>query len=113
MNKIVLVGRLVRDPELKFIEDIDRYCTHITLAVDRNFKDSEGNVKADFIPVTIWGKKAETLCKYTKKGSCISVSGRIRTGSYKDKEGNNKYIVEVIGDEFKFINTGLKEEITN
>lgn len=104
MNKIVLLGRLTKDPELIQIEGIDRSCTRFTIAVERNFKSADGTRKSDFIPITIWGKKAEVVVKYMKKGDYISLSGRLRTGSYEDKEGNRKYIAEVIAEEFKFEN---------
>ena len=63
----------------------------------------DGTRKADLIPVTIWGRKAEVICKYMTKGSYISLSGRLRTGSYEDKDGNKKYIAEVVAEDFKFV----------
>lgn len=103
MNKIVLLGRLIKDPELRYIEEGDKVLTKFIIAVERNFKSADGTRKSDLIPVTIWGKKAEVVCKYMKKGSYISLSGRLRTGSYEDKEGNKKYIAEVIAEDFKFV----------
>ena len=88
MNKIVLLGKLIKDPELKTIENGEKSFTRFIIAVDRNFKSADGTRKADLIPVTIWGRKAEVICKYMTKGSYISLSGRLRTGSYEDKEGN-------------------------
>ena len=104
MNKIVLLGRLVKDPELRIIESGDRVRTTFVIAVERNFKSVDGTRKADFIRVTVWGKKAEIVCKYLKKGDSISLSGRLRTGSYEDKLGNKKYIAEVIAEDFSFVN---------
>ena len=103
MNKIVLLGILIKDPELRYIEEGDKVLTKFIIAVERNFKSADGTRKSDLIPVTIWGKKAEVVCKYMKKGSYISLSGRLRTGSYEDKEGNKKYIAEVIAEDFKFV----------
>lgn len=103
MNKIVLIGRLIKDPELKFIEQSDKMYTRFIIAVERSFKSSDGTRKADLIPITMWGKKAEVICKHLTKGSQISLSGRLRTGSYEDKEGNKKYIAEVVAEDFKFI----------
>lgn len=103
MNKIVLLGRLIKDPELRELENGDKSFTKFIIAVERNFKSADGTRKADLIPVTVWGKKAEVICKYMRKGSCISLSGRLRTGSYEDKEGNKKYIAEVIAEDFKFV----------
>ena len=101
MNKIVLLGKLIRDPELKTIENGEK--------VDRNFKSADGTRKADLIPVTIWGRKAEVVCKYMTKGSYISLSGRLKTGSYEDKQGNKKYIAEVVAEDFKFV--GNRREV--
>lgn len=109
MNKIILIGNLTVDPELKYIEGLNKNCTRFVIAVDRNHKSSDGEIKADFIPVTIWGKKAEVVCKYMQKGDCISLSGRLRTGSYDDKDGNKRYISEVVADEFRFV--GNKKSI--
>lgn len=103
MNKIVLLGKLIRDPELRQVEDGEKLLTKFIVAVERNFKSADGTRKSDLIPVTIWGKKAEVVCKYMKKGSYISLSGRLRTGSYEDKDGNKKYIAEVIAEDFKFV----------
>lgn len=103
MNKIVLLGKLIKDPELKTIEDGEKIFTRFIVAVERNFKSADGTKKADLIPVTIWGRKAEVICKYMKRGSYISLSGRLRTGSYEDKLGNKKYIAEVVAEDFKFV----------
>ena len=108
MNKIILLGRLIKDPELRTIDTGDKVYTKFIIAVDRNFKSVDGTRKADLIPVTLWGKKAEVVCKYLKKGNFISLSGRLRTGSYEDKDGNKKYIAEVIAEDFKFVG-GRKE----
>ena len=107
MNKIVLLGRLIRDPELRSLEDSNKVFTKFIIAVDRNFKSQDGTRKADLIPVTIWGRKAEVVCQYMKKGSYISLSGRLRTGSYEDKDGSKKYIAEVVAEDFKFV--GVEE----
>lgn len=112
MNKIIILGRLVKDPELRKTEDGERVFTRFTVAVEQNFKAIDGTRKADFIPVVIWGKKAEIICKYLKKSDFISISGRLRACSYDDAEGKRKYIAEVVGEDFKFI-TYNKKEIEN
>lgn len=109
MNKIVLLGKLIKDPELKTIENGEKVFTRFIIAVDRNFKSADGTRKADLIPVTIWGRKAEVVCKYMRKVSYISLSGRLKTGSYEDKQGNKKYIAEVVAEDFKFV--GNKRDI--
>jgi single-strand DNA-binding protein len=112
MNKIVLLGRFIKDPELRHTEIGDKIYTKFIIAVERNFKSVDGSRQCDLIPITIWGKKAEIICKYMKKGNCITLSGRLRTGSYEDKEGNKKYIAEVIAEDFKFIgNRGEQNEV--
>lgn len=103
MNKIILLGRLVRDPELRHSENGDKVYTKFVIAVQRNFRLPDGVREADFIPIRVFGKKAEVIVKYMKKGSLITVSGRLRTGSYEDQTGNKKYIAEVIAEDFKFI----------
>ena len=103
MNKIILLGRLVKDPELRHTENGDKVYTKFTIAVQRNFRLPDGIREADFIPIKVWGKKAEGIVKYVKKGSLITLSGRLRTGSYEDKEGNRKYIAEVVAEDFKFL----------
>lgn len=111
MNKIILVGRLVKDPELRHTENGDKIFTKFTIAVQRNFRLPDGMREADFIPIKVWGKKAEVIVKYMKKGSLITISGRLKTGSYEDKEGNRKYTVEVVAEDFKFLeNRRLKPE---
>ena len=104
MNKIVLLGRFVRDPELKHTEEGRVYCKFI-IAVERNFKSADGSRECDFIPIVVFGKKAETICKYKKKGDCITISGRLKINRYEDQSGNRKYTTDVIAEDYKFIST--------
>ena len=94
MNKVVLIGRLTRDPELKFTPTGTAVATFI-LAVDRRFK-KEGQQSADFIPVVVWGKTAENTANYMSKGKLMSVAGRIETRSYEVKDGGRRYVTEVV-----------------
>jgi single-strand DNA-binding protein len=110
MNKIVLLGKLIKDPELKTVENGEKVFVRFILAVDRNFKSADGTRKADLIPVTMWGRKAEVICKYMTKGSYISLSGRLRTSSYEDKDGNKKYRAEVVAEDFKFVGNKKSEK---
>ncbi len=103
MNKIVLLGKLIRDPELKVLDDSDKVYSKFIIAVERSFKSSDGERKSDLIPVTIWGRKAEVVCKYLHKGDLISLSGRLMTGSYEDKLGDKKYIAQVVAEDFRFV----------
>ncbi|MFX0547936.1 single-stranded DNA-binding protein [Hathewaya histolytica] len=102
MNKTVLVGRLVADPELKFTPGAGTAVTTFTLAVNRRFK-KEGQPEADFIPIVIWGKMAESTANYKRKGEMIGISGRIETRSYEAKDGTRRYVTEVIAEEVEFI----------
>ena len=105
MNKIVLLGKLIKNPELRTTESGDKVRTTFIIAVERNFKSVDGTRKSDFIRVTAWGKKAQILCEYLKKGDSISLSGRLRTGSYEDESGNKRYIAEVIAEDFSFVDS--------
>lgn len=108
MNKTVLIGRLTKDPELKYTPGNGTAVTTITLAVDRRFtKDSQK--EADFIPVVIWGKSAEATAQHMKKGLLMGVSGRIQTRSYEAKEGGKRYVTEVVAEEIKFLQWGDKQ----
>ena len=113
MNKIVIVGKLIKDPELKTIEGSDKVFTRFIVAVERNFKSADGTRKSDLIPVTIWGRKAEVVCKHMTKGSYISLSGRLKTGSYEDRFGNKKYLAEVVAEDFKFVGYRRSDKLDN
>lgn len=108
MNKILLVGRLVKDPEQRIIEDSQKALTKIIIAVNRDYKEPDGERKADFIPVSFWGKKGDIILKHLHKGDLISVGGRLRMGSYVDKDGNKKYISDVVAEDFKFVRNQFK-----
>ncbi|MBB6631539.1 single-stranded DNA-binding protein [Clostridium algidicarnis] len=111
MNKILLVGRLVKDPEIKVLQEGERMVAKFTVAVNRNYKNSDGENKADFVPVSVWGKRAEIIMKYLQKGSFVSISGRLNTGSYEDKEGNRRYTYEVVAEDFHFVENRKKDEV--
>ncbi|KHD34406.1 single-stranded DNA-binding protein [Clostridium acetobutylicum] len=112
MNKVVLVGRLTRDPELKFTPGAGNAVATFTLAVDRRFK-KEGQQEADFIPVVVWGKQAESTANYMSKGKLMGVSGRIQTRSYDAKDGTRRYVTEVVAEEVQFLEWSSKENIEN
>ena len=97
MNKVVLVGRLTRDPEVRYSQG-----DHATaVAVDRRFK-RDGEPTADFIPCVVFGRSAEFAEKYFRQGMRVSISGRIQTGSYTNKDGVKGYTTEVIVEEQEF-----------
>lgn len=103
MNKVILMGRLTRDPEVRYSQGqnsmaIARY----TLAVDRKFKDANGNTGTDFISCVAFGKAGEFAEKYFRKGTKIAVEGRLQTGSYTDKNGSKVYTTDVVIESQEF-----------
>lgn len=107
MNKVILVGRLTRDPEVKNTTTGKAVAT-FTLAVDRRFKNKDGQKEADFVPIVVWGKQAEFAGQYLSKGSQIGVSGRLQVRSYDAQDGQRRYITEVVADEINFVSSGQK-----
>lgn len=108
MNKVVIIGRLTKDPELKYTPGNGAAVTTVTLAVDRRF-NQEGKKEADFIPIVIWGKSAESTAQYMRKGLLMGVAGRIQTRSYDAKDGGKRYITEVVAEEIQFLEWGKKD----
>lgn len=106
MNKTVLIGRLVANPELKFLPNGGTAVCTFTIAVDRRFKKEDGSKEADFIPVVVWGKPAENTANYMSKGRLIGISGRIQTRNYEAKDGTKRYVTEVVADEVQFLDKG-------
>jgi len=102
INNVVLVGRLTKDAELRYTQS-GRAVASFTLAVNRPFKNPQGQYDADFINVVIWGQSAEALTKYTNKGSQIGVTGRIQTRNYDNQQGQRIYVTEVVADNFQFL----------
>jgi single-strand DNA-binding protein len=108
MNQVILIGRLTRDPEVRYTAD-QMAIASFSLAIDRPV--SAGREKqADFPRVTVFGKQAETCERYLSKGRQVAVQGRIRTGSYKNKEGATVYTTEVVADRVEFLDWGDKTE---
>ena len=108
MNQVILIGRLTRDPEVRYTAD-QMAIASFSLAIDRPV--AAGREKqADFPRVTVFGKQAETCERYLAKGRQVAVQGRIRTGSYKNKEGATVYTTEVVADRVEFLEWGDKTE---
>ncbi len=102
MNKVILMGRLVKDPDIRYSQGANTTCVaRYTLAVDRKFKQ-EGQPDCDFIKCIAFGKLGEFAEKYLHKGVKIAVTGRIQTGSYKNKDGNTVYTTDVVVEEQEF-----------
>ena len=102
MNKVILIGRLTRDPELNFAAGSGTAVTRFSLAVTRPFKKDE----TDFINCIAFGKTGETIAQYLTKGRQLAVTGSIRTGSYDAKDGTKRYTTDVVVDSFEFIGSG-------
>ncbi|AIY79640.1 single-stranded DNA-binding family protein [Clostridium botulinum 202F] len=102
MNKVVLIGRLTKDPELKFTPGAGTAVTTLTLAVDK-YNSKSGQKEADFVPVVVWGKQAESTANYMVKGSQMAISGRIQTRNYEAKDGTKRYVTEVVATEVQFL----------
>ncbi len=100
MNKVILIGRLTRDPEIRHNQD--KLIGRFTLAVDRRYKKDGSEQNADFINCVAFGKTAEFLEKYVHKGTKLVVCGRIQTGSYTNKDGNKVYTTDVVVEECEF-----------
>ena len=102
MNKVIMIGRLVKDPEIRYSQGTNTTCVaRYTLAVDRKFKQ-EGQPNADFINCIAFGKLGEFAEKYLHKGVKIAVTGRIQTGSYTNKDGQKVYTTDVVVEEQEF-----------
>ena len=102
MNRVDLVGRLARDPELRHTTSGRAVC-QLTVAVSRNFTNQNGEREADFITVVVWDKQAENVSKYVNKGKLISVEGRLQTRNYDDKDGKKVYVTEVLANSIQFL----------
>lgn len=102
MNKSMITGRLVRDAELSYTPGAGKAIAKFTLAVDRKFKNKDGQKETDFIPCVVFGPSAEYVANYSSKGKLIGISGRLQSGSY-DKDGIKRYTMDVIVDEVEIL----------
>lgn len=112
MNKVLLIGRLTKDPELKYTPGTGTAVTTITLAVE-NYNSKTQEKTADFIPVVLWGKQAENTAQYTLKGSQVAISGRISVRTYDAKDGTKRYVTEVVADMFNGVQFLSKNNNSN
>ena len=102
MNKIILVGRLTKDPELKTTSN-GASVTNFTVAVNRNFKNKEGKYDADFLPCVAYRASADFINKFFKKGNLICVEGRVQVRNYDAQDGTKRYVTEVIVENAEFV----------
>ena len=109
INNVVLVGRLVRDPELRYTPSNQAVAT-FTLAVNRLFKSQNGECEADFINCVIWRQQAENLANWAKKGALIGITGRIQTRNYENQQGQRVYVTEVVAENFQLLESRRDRE---
>lgn len=116
MNSVSLIGRAVRDPELRFVPGSGMAVANLTMAIDKGLSrekraefEAQGKPTADFIRVVVWGKQAENLSQYVTKGSLFAVNGSIQTGSYKSTSGETRYTTEVLANRVEFLEWGEKQ----
>lgn len=104
MNRVVVVGRITRDPDLKFTQS-NIPVVSFSIAVNRTYLNAQGEQEADFINCVAWRKQAENLAKFVKKGALVGVDGRLQTRSYQTQTGENRYLTEVVCDSIQFLET--------
>lgn len=112
INSVCLVGRLTRDPELKYTGN-NVAVASFSLAVNRNFKDANGEREADFINCVIWRQRSENLANWAKKGALIGITGRIQTRSYENQQGQRVYVTEVVAENFQMLESRAAREGSN
>ena len=110
MNKVFLIGRLTRDPELRYTGSNTAVAT-FSLAVNRNFANQNGEREADFINIVVWRKQAENVKNFLTQGSQVAIDGRIQTRTYDDNNGQKRYVTEVVADNVEFL--GSKNSSNN
>ena len=109
MNSVILIGRLTRDPELRYTSGSQMAVTNFSIAVDRPTRQGEER-KADFPRITVFGKQAENCEKFLAKGRMVAIQGRIQTGSYQDKDGKTIYTTDVVADRVEFLEWGDRKD---
>lgn len=112
INRTVLAGRLVRDPELRYTSN-GVAVSNFTLACNRPFKNQDGEQEADFIQCVAWRKQAENIANYMKKGSLVGIDGRIQTRSYEGQDGKMVYVTEVLAESIQFLESRNSSGNTN
>ena len=120
MNNCVLIGRLTRDPELRYIPNSGTAVSDFTLAIDKNLSkdkkaemESKNQATADFIKIVAWGKMGENCANYLSKGKLVGVQGRIQSGSYEDKDGKKVYTTDIVAGQVQFLEFGDKKQVDN
>ncbi|MCG4572736.1 single-stranded DNA-binding protein [Clostridium cochlearium] len=110
MNKVMLIGRLARDSELRYVGEENKPVLNLILAVQRPYLNSNGEREVDFIPVSYWRRSAQTLHPYLTKGKLISILGRINIRVLEREDGTKRYITQITSEEIQFLDYGKKKE---
>ena len=117
MNNVILIGRLIKDVELRYTQSSNATYARFTLAVDRGMSkdkkqeaEANGQQTADFINIVVWGKQAENCQKYLQKGRNVAIQGKLQSGSYTAQDGSKRYTTEVWAERVQFIDWGEKKE---
>lgn len=113
MNVAILIGRLTRDPELRYIPSTGKAVTTFAIAVDRPFAGKDGQKQADFFNIQVWGKTAENCANYLAKGRLVAVKGSIQNRSYETATGEKKYVTEIQAENVQFLEWGDKQGVVN
>lgn len=111
INKVILIGRLTAQPELKKTSSGVSICS-FSIAVQRNYKGADGSYPTDFINIVTWRNTAEFVCKFFTKGQLIGIVGSIQSRNYEDKNGNKRTAVEVVADEAQFVESKRESSYT-
>lgn len=117
MNNVILIGRLIKDVELRYTQSSNATYARFTIAVDRGMSkdkkqeaEANGQQTADFINIVVWGKQAENCQRYLQKGRNVAIQGRLQSGSYTAQDGTRKFVTEVWAERVQFIEWGEKKE---
>ncbi|MEK5089089.1 MULTISPECIES: single-stranded DNA-binding protein [Paenibacillus] len=108
LNRVILIGRLTKDPELRYTPGGVATCS-FTLAVDRPFTSQGGEREADFLPIVTWRQLAETCANYLKKGRLTAVEGRVQVRNYENNEGKRVYVTEIVVDNVRFLESSRND----
>ena len=117
MNNVILIGRLIKDVELRYTQSSNATYARFTIAVDKGMSkdkkqelEANGQPTADFINIVVWGKQAENCQRYLQKGRNVAIQGRLQSGSYTAQDGTRKFVTEVWAERVQFIEWGEKKE---
>lgn len=103
MNTVILIGRLTKDPELRYIPSTGKAVATFSLAVDRGFVGKDGQKQTDFFNIVVWGKTAENCANYIAKGRQVAVQGQIQNRTYDNQQGEKRYVTEIVADTVQFL----------